>query len=230
LLLSCVLLLFSCDSLLTAAEPRRDPAQWIKSFSTQWDDTAWNGFGSGRTKAYIRPMDDEGWKARMHALAGLVSAGQKSVEPLIDLLSHGKPAERVLAAQALGYLAAEVPSGPLLAAAQDDAEAAVRLYAVDALGMQGNASLHGSLEKLLETESSGDVKKHIGYALARGEHGVDRQVLEQFVRWNPKTLDSARLGKQAPDFALPSLDGETIRLSDFRGKQAVVLVFIYGDT
>jgi len=32
-------------------------------------------------------------------------------------------------------------------------------------------------------------------------------------------------GQQAPDFALPDATGKTVRLSDFRGKQAVVLYF-----
>ncbi len=34
-----------------------------------------------------------------------------------------------------------------------------------------------------------------------------------------------RVGRQAPDFALPSQTGETVRLRDFRGKKNVVLYF-----
>jgi peroxiredoxin (alkyl hydroperoxide reductase subunit C) len=34
-----------------------------------------------------------------------------------------------------------------------------------------------------------------------------------------------RVGQFAPDFTLPSHDGRTIRLSDYRGKKNVVLVF-----
>jgi mycoredoxin-dependent peroxiredoxin len=34
-----------------------------------------------------------------------------------------------------------------------------------------------------------------------------------------------KLGQFAPDFALKSHDGRTIRLSDYRGKKNVVLVF-----
>jgi len=33
------------------------------------------------------------------------------------------------------------------------------------------------------------------------------------------------VGYLAPDFALPSLDGQTVRLSDFRGKKAILLNF-----
>src|SRR5258708_7512668 len=37
--------------------------------------------------------------------------------------------------------------------------------------------------------------------------------------------DGVRVGDPAPDFSLPSATGETVRLSDFRGKSAVVLFF-----
>ena len=33
------------------------------------------------------------------------------------------------------------------------------------------------------------------------------------------------VGSQAPDFSLPGSDGKTYRLSDFRGKQAVVVAW-----
>lgn len=39
------------------------------------------------------------------------------------------------------------------------------------------------------------------------------------------SADGARVGDQAPDFSLPSATGETVRLSDFRGRSAVVLFF-----
>ena len=35
-------------------------------------------------------------------------------------------------------------------------------------------------------------------------------------------------GQEAPDFALSDLDGNQIRLSDFRGKKIVVLAFLRG--
>jgi peroxiredoxin len=35
-------------------------------------------------------------------------------------------------------------------------------------------------------------------------------------------------GQEAPDFELPGLNGDSIRLSDFRGKKVVVLAFLRG--
>jgi peroxiredoxin Q/BCP len=37
--------------------------------------------------------------------------------------------------------------------------------------------------------------------------------------------DTLPIGSPAPDFELPTQDGKTVRLSDFRGKKAVVLYF-----
>jgi peroxiredoxin len=39
-----------------------------------------------------------------------------------------------------------------------------------------------------------------------------------------------QLNQPAPDFALPDLNGQMVRLSDFRGRQHVVLVFNRGFT
>ncbi len=36
---------------------------------------------------------------------------------------------------------------------------------------------------------------------------------------------SLKVGDPAPDFVLPDQSGQTIRLSDFRGKKTVVLAF-----
>lgn len=39
------------------------------------------------------------------------------------------------------------------------------------------------------------------------------------------TEASVKVGDQAPDFTLPTQDGKTVRLQDFRGQKAVVLYF-----
>ena len=41
-------------------------------------------------------------------------------------------------------------------------------------------------------------------------------------------LDRIKVGQAAPDFALENVEGQTVNLSDFRGKKAVVLVFYRG--
>jgi cytochrome oxidase Cu insertion factor (SCO1/SenC/PrrC family) len=41
-------------------------------------------------------------------------------------------------------------------------------------------------------------------------------------------LSRIKVGQPAPDFTLENMDGKSIRLSDFRGKKSVVLVFYRG--
>jgi thioredoxin-dependent peroxiredoxin len=38
------------------------------------------------------------------------------------------------------------------------------------------------------------------------------------------------IGEQAPDFALPNQDGQTIRLSDFRGQKVILFAYPKADT
>jgi peroxiredoxin Q/BCP len=47
--------------------------------------------------------------------------------------------------------------------------------------------------------------------------------------WNPMPEKELAVGKNAPDFSLADQAGKPVRLSDFRGKQAVVLIFYPGD-
>jgi len=206
-----------------------DVPDLVNRFSSQWDESAWEGASARRPIGFMRPLDDPGAAARMSVLAALVARGPAAVDPLLGVLREGSVPERILAAQALGYLAPHVPREPLLTAAKDDPDAAVRLYAVDALGMRGDPELEAALAPLQENERNRDVGKHLGYALERGGEPVAPRVVERLAGFDPGRFNSATIGQLAPEFALDSLGGETVRLSDFKGRP-VVLVFTYGDT
>jgi hypothetical protein len=62
--------------------------------------------------------------------------------------------------------------------------------------------------------------------LAQGPAALRNAIAEYDL---PK-MDIARVGKPAPDFALPDAGGELCRLSQFRGKKVVVLAFVVADT
>jgi len=200
----------------------------LADFAKQWDESLW------RPKkvrgGYMRPLDDRGWQARMIALQQLVKGGKQSVPVLVETLKRGRVPERILAAQALGYLAPHAPVDVLLESARSDEHPAVRLYAVDSLGMQGHAAQSVDWKSLLAKEGNRDVKMHIKYARERNGAPVKKEVVAALKNWNADSMNTAALGKPAPQFTLKSAQGKTVRLADFKGKQAVVLVFIYGDT
>ena len=56
--------------------------------------------------------------------------------------------------------------------------------------------------------------------------GVKRLLLAALIICYPATaMATLKVGERAPDFALPDQSGRTVKLSEFRGKQAVVLAF-----
>jgi len=213
--------------LTAAAEQQRSPAEWLDRFSASWDETTW---GPSQRRGYMRPLDDKGWQARMLALRGIALHGKDAVGPLVRALEEGDVPRRILAAQLLGYLAPDAPREALTKTLRDDDDSAVRLYAVDALGMQGGTDLTETLAPRQRDERNRDVQKHLAYALDRKTQGMDATLRRSLVEWDTALMNSAKVGSPAPDFELVAATGKTYRLSDFRGKQAVVLVFIYGDT
>lgn len=213
----------------SAQEPSgKSASQQLTELSKGWDESKWEKTFRTAPGGYMRPTGDAGWKVRMQALRGVVALGKEAVPALVEALKDKDVARRVFAAQALGYLALDVSTESLLEAARNDPEAAVRLYAVDALGMKGDKAI--DFDALLKAEKSGDVRKHLNYAKERKGEPVEPAIVKQLTDWDTKTIDSAVVGKAAPDFTLRSATGAKVSLGDFKGKSAVVLVFVYGDT
>ncbi len=199
----------------------------LEEFETAWSEDNWEQ--DFRGLAYMRTGDDAAWKNRVVALQGLVAGGSKSIEMLEKSLASENVPTRILAAQALSYLATLTKTEMLASAFKNENDPAVRLYLADAIGMSGHGSQVDWAE-LAKDEKNRDVQKHIGYAKDRQDSPVSDAVAARLSNWDADTIDSASVGKQAPDFSLKSVDGTEYRLSQFRGKQPVVLVFIYGDT
>ena len=96
--------------------------------------------------------------------------------------------------------------------------------------MQGGVDLGATVAPRQSREKNRDVQKHIAYALERKTRGLDPKIVRSLIDWDPRNINTARLGAAAPDFRLATISGRKVRLHDYRGKQAVVLVFVYGDT
>jgi HEAT repeat protein len=187
---------------------------------------AWRPLSGNRS---MRPLDDAGWKKRFETLRHLAHCGDASVRVLSEALRTGDDDLRVFAAQALSLLP-HADARPSLLAALNDKHAAVRLYALDALSMLGKVPDEDPFRALMQKDPNRDVRAHAACAIDRDEPPQPDAIARALRDYDPKQLATAVLGQQAPDFQLQTPTGAVIRLSQFRGQQPVVLVFVYGDT
>lgn len=206
-----------------------DVKRALTEFTSAWDDKLWEP-AEGRLSRYMRPAADAGWKKRMQALQTVVRQGSAASVELRPWLRSDSAVQRLFAAQALGYCGQTDAQAELARAVEHDAEPAARLHAADSLGMLGGQAHAELLQRLEKSEKNNDTRRHVRYALERNGQAVDPAIVKQLRDWPTNQLDTAVLGKLAPDFELTSLSGDKVRLSDFRGKKSVVLVFVYGDT
>lgn len=181
-------------------------------------------------KGHMRPLGDRGWKARVTALQGLVRLGPEAVAPLVGALDDGDDELRVFAAQGLGFVGEAGVVGRLERTLAEDKAPAARLYAADSLGMFGGLRPKPLFERIQADDPNKDVQAHMRFALERKGDALPVKVREELGGYDLSRLDTAEVGKAAPDFTLTDPLGRRYRLSDFRGKKVVVLLFIYGDT
>lgn len=230
-LMACLLSLLSVTTSAVGDDAKDEPiGDIIEKFSKAWNEATWEPKATARRSGYMRPPDDGGWKTRMAALQNIAKRGDTATEDLQKALGQGGDAERALAAQAAGFADCQKLRGDLARIAESDSDPVVRLYAIDSLGRLGKPAQAELYRRLLESEKNRDVQMHLKYALAREDKGLDNSIRKSLLEWDASRVDSAKLGMTAPDFELPSLSGERVKLSSFRGKKSVVLVFVYGDT
>jgi hypothetical protein len=206
------------DEGLSLAEPDSVPAI-VEAFSAVWKPQ----------QGYMRPWEDQGWKARHAALQALCRLGPQAAAELERVLQDGDAEARVLAAQAFVYLA-EASTRPALERALADPEAAVRLYAVDALSMFGRLEESEPYLRLRDADPNRDVRAHVRFALARDDAPRPADIRQLLLDYKPEQAATARLGERAPDFTLQDTFGNSYQLSQYAGQSPVVLIFIYGDT
>jgi hypothetical protein len=152
------------------------------------------------------------WKVRMECMVRLVRVGPPAVPFLTAWAKLGRTHHyRAFAAQVLGYIADPSARAALEAAAKDKNEI-VRLFAGPALAR---------LDRL-------EANPETSFARAWNAKPDTDPVRRALREYDLSRMDSAQLGKPAPDFALADTNGKNWRLSELKGKKTVVLVFRIG--
>jgi hypothetical protein len=169
------------------------------------------------------------WKIRMECLVALAKAGPAAVPVLLDAIKTGSPESRALAGEALSFVA-DAKARSALAQAVEDKERDVRLYAIRALARLGRLEAKPKYRQIADKDASDGVRFEMTFALTRGDKPDPGAIRKTLSSYDLTRMDGAHLDKTAPDFALADTMGKTWRLSDFRGKKSVVLVFLIATT
>jgi HEAT repeat protein len=180
-----------------------------------------------RQQSNTKSSEKQNWKVWMECLVKLVKTGPASVPVLIECLKSDKapPYTRAFAAQALGLLA-DARARPALLQAIEDKDGYVAAHSRIALGRLGRLQATPKLRELAGTDPFRGVHVELTFALTRDDEPNPEPIRKALRNYDLSRMDSAKLGKPAPDFTLGDASGKTWRLEQFRGKESVVLIFL----
>ncbi len=179
----------------------------------------------------IADLNDNDWQVRLLALRDLVRAGPDNVPQIVAGLKDQDVQVRYVCATALGALKAQEAADELERVVREDADALARSQAVVALGQIESERSLGLLRERLENDPSKDVRHQgeLSIDQIQKKMGATEELAAAFRSLDPSTFEIARVGASAPDFALPDTEGKVWRLSDFKGKQWVMLIWVFAD-
>jgi hypothetical protein len=165
------------------------------------------------------PSEKGNARLRMECLVKLVRIGSPAVPVLIESLRDQKrPAcHRALAAQALGFLG-DARARPALLEAKELKE----------LGRLGRLEATPELRELAGKDPTRGIYFDVMFLLTRDDEPKPEPIRRALRNYDMARMDSAQLGKPAPDFTLADASGKTWQLGQFRGKKAVVLILLIG--
>jgi hypothetical protein len=186
-------------------------------------------FQEHRQQSTTGPSEKQNLKLQMECLVKLMRMGPAAVPVLIDCLKNEQepPSTRALAAQALGFLA-DAPARPALLQAIEDRDGFVGAAARKALGRLGRLKATPKLRELAGKDPTRSAYIDMMFVLTRDDEPNPEPIRQALRDYDLTRMDSARPGKPAPDFTLADASGKTWHLRQFRGKQAVVLIFLVG--
>lgn len=166
---------------------------------------------------------DKGWQNRVVAEFEVVNSA--SLAALRAGLKDKDKFVRSIAARALGIRGDKASADALADLAKNDPEYAVRIRAVESLGLLK--------EKLDVIEAlKQDSKAGVAWAadlsadVFKSRHDLAAQMRQSFAGGiRRQEMDLAKVGQPAPDFTAQTLDGKPFKLSSVLGKKPIALYF-----
>lgn len=226
---------FVATAILGAPPPPADPPSPPPKRSAAEDSLSAQEilakFRKHHQQSTTRSAEKQNSKLRMECLVKLMRIGPTAVPVLIDCLKSQKtPAPpRAFAARSLGYFG-DVHARPVLLQTIEDKDGYVAAYSRFALGRLGRMKATPKLRLLAGKDPTNSAYFDIMFLLTRDDEPNPEPIRRALRNYDLARMDSARLGKPAPDFTLADSSGKKWRLRQFRGKKAVVLILLVGIT
>jgi len=192
-----------------------------------------NGFTSDRTlkKHGIANISDLDWRVRTLAIRDLLRLGPESCAYVAKFLDHANLHVRHVSARVLGLWRQDRFVEPLKQTLDRDGEPVVRAQAAFALGEIGSRTALALLHARGKSDPSRDVRHQCELAIHQVEHGIKpgQDLREGYLALDEKKFKSVRVGKPAPEIPLRDTEGKLWKLSGFKGKKPVLLIWIFAD-
>lgn len=179
----------------------------------------------------VASLEDQDWRVRTLAVRDLVRLGTPATAELVAALTHKNEHVRHVAAMTLGILRATNAVPALEKVLREDNDSVVRSQAAIALGQIGLRNSLATVQAAQKEDKSKDVQHQAELAAYAIEHGktATPELAQAYAALDESKFGSVKVGQPAPDFQLPDTEGKSWRLSDFRGKKPVVLIWVFAD-
>lgn len=179
----------------------------------------------------VASLDDQDWRVRTLAMRDLVRLGASATPALITALGDKNEHARHVAAMVLGITRATNAVAALERTLREDDDSVVRSQAAIALGQIGQRSSLAAVQAAQKDDKSKDVQHQAelaAYAIEQGKTATP-ELARAWTALDETKFGRVSVGQPAPDFQLPDTEGKSWRLSDFRGKKPVVLIWVFAD-
>lgn len=164
------------------------------------------------------PIAEAGWKSRMAALRGFTREGAEAVPTLVAGCDDENPHVRDMAVQVL-VIIGDSSHAPLFdAMLGGDPDGEVRVYAAYSRGMVGGMKAGPLTEWMLKMDRLFAFRLHLQFALDRGPDPLPDEVRRAYADYDLSRMDTARVGRPAPEFSPRTLGGEAGQTGGFPGE------------
>ncbi|MCH7556712.1 MAG: PD40 domain-containing protein [Planctomycetes bacterium] len=176
-------------------------------------------------------LGDNAWRVRTLAIRDLVRLGSEAKLILIAGLNDENRHVRHICVAAIGILGLRDAGNDLVKLLTDDHDPIVRGQAAQTLGQIGYTDAIETLKRAGQQDDSKHVRHRAELAIGRLKENSSNntELIKAWTNLDERTFRRAETGKPAPDFELKDVYGKTWRLSDFKNKKTVVLLWIFAD-